>query len=101
MGSARQSLSTALCIVVIAGLLCSQVCALNCVFNGCPVSFSVPLQSGSNENGHCSRHQKDPSPPKQNDSHRCPGHFDAVVIPPSANIAATVKDTPDTLAATT
>src|SRR5947207_15270807 len=87
MRLAKYCLCASLSLVLVAGLLCSQVCAFNCAFNGCSVSFSLPLQKSTDENSHCHQHKKDTPPQKQRDSHQCAGHFDAVGLPSSGTSA--------------
>src|SRR2546422_780734 len=94
MRPAKYCLPAALSLVLVAGFLCSQVCAFNCAFNGCSVSFSVPVQKSTNENGHCHRHKENPTPQKQNDSHQCAGHFDAVGLLSSGTSAPSSGRTP-------
>jgi hypothetical protein len=97
MRPAKYFIPAAFSLVLVAGVLCSQVCAFDCAFNGCSVSFSLPVQKSTDENGHCHRHKESPTPQKQNDSHRCTGHFDAVLLPSSATSVHVSNNIPDTL----
>src|SRR5688572_21352469 len=97
MRPAKYSLASLLSLVLVAGLMYSQVCAFDCAFNGCSTSSPAPLQKSTNENGHCNRHKENPTPDKQNDSHQCLGHFDAVALRSSGTSANTSNNTPDML----
>ena len=68
-------------VVLIAGLLCSQICDINCAFYGCSLSSPVKAAEQSSEHSHCHQHKQSPSPQERRPSHDCPGHFDALTRP--------------------
>ena len=94
MGVAKYPLALALSLVLIAGLLCSQMCDLNCAFYGCSISSAAPNSENTNEHAHCHQHKKGSVPQKHNDSHQCSGHFDAVLLGSSGSSAYTLHQIP-------
>src|SRR3977135_2117855 len=82
-----------LSLVLINGLLSSQVCAFNCAFNGCSIT-SAPAQKSTNENAHCHQHKKDSAPQKQGDSRPCAAHFEAIGLPSSGTSAPSSSNPP-------
>jgi len=75
-------LSIAISPVLITGLLLSQICAFNCAFNGCSTSAQATTQNAE-QRAPCHQHKKSTTTPQNRDSHRCAGHFDALVLPSS------------------
>ena len=94
MGIAKYPLALALSLVLIAGLLCSQICAFNCAFYGCCISSPVPASENTNEHAHCHQHKENTAPQKHNDSHQCAGHFDAVALVSSGTSAYRLHQIP-------
>jgi hypothetical protein len=68
-------------MVLIAGLLCSQICDINCAFYGCSLSSPVKAAEDRSEHSHCHQHQQNPKPQERSHSRQCPGHFDALTLP--------------------
>jgi hypothetical protein len=72
MRLARYQLAVIVLLALIAGFSFSQVCALNCSFNGC----SEPKKaSRQNERpGHCHQSESQPGPDEPHKSSGCPSH---------------------------
>src|SRR5437763_16807773 len=82
-------------MVLIAGLLCSQICDLNCAINGCSLSSPVKAAEQSSEHAHCHQHKQNPKPQERGHSRECPGHFDALTLPsPFVASAYSLHSTP-------
>ena len=87
MGVANHPSGSALSLVLMAGLLCSQICAFTCSLNGCSKSTTARAPAASNAHSHCHQQQNKP-PQKNNDSSPCAGHFDAVALGASSRISS-------------
>jgi hypothetical protein len=88
MQTAKYSLAVAMSFVLIAWLLCSQVCDLNCTVYGCSISASAPTEApkSSAPHSHCHNHDSKQAPQsKQRQAPSCPGHFDIAARTPSLN----------------
>ena len=94
MRAAKYLLAGALSLVLIAGMLGSQICDYNCALHGCSLSFPVPTSQNTNERAHCHQHKQNTAPQKHNDSQQCVGHFDAVALASSRAPAYTVHQVP-------
>ncbi len=92
MGVAKYPLALALSLVLIAGLLCSQICALNCAFYGCSLSASSKKSENAGTHAHCHQPKDNQSPQNHNDSHPCPGHFDSVAVSATSASAHTLNN---------
>ena len=89
MGVVKYLGGPALSLVLVAGILCAQICAFNCSFYGCSISSSVPISENTNEHEHCHQHKENTAPQKHNDSPQCAGHFDAAALASSRKSAYT------------
>jgi hypothetical protein len=88
MRATKYPLAVLAAIVLIAGLLCSQICDINCAFYGCSLSSPVKAAEESSEHSHCHQHKQNPKPQERSHSRECHGHFDALILPsPSAATA--------------
>ncbi|HJQ69240.1 MAG TPA: hypothetical protein VKA70_09720 [Blastocatellia bacterium] len=83
MRSARYQLAVVVSIALIAGLLYSQVCALNCTVYGCSTPASATDKS--DQPAHCHEQQSEPAPSHPDDRRDCPAHAEL-----SALISSTV-----------
>ena len=83
MRSARYQLAVVVSIALIAGLLYSQVCALNCTLYGCLTPSRATEES--DQSGHCHEQQSEPAPSRPGNQPDCPAHSEL-----SALISSTV-----------
>jgi hypothetical protein len=67
--------------LLVAGLLCSQICDFNCSFYGCSLSSPLKASEESSEDTHCHQHKQAPEPQEKNSPSQCPGHFNAFALP--------------------
>src|SRR4051812_10011140 len=87
MRATKYPLAVLASIVLIAGLLCSQICDINCGFYGCSLSSPVKAAEESSQPSHCHQHQQNPKPQERGHSRECPGHFDVFTLP-SASVTS-------------
>ena len=87
MRVAKYLSAPALSLVLVVGLLGSQICAFNCSLYGCSVPSPVQTSANSSEHSHCHQRQKTTAPQKHNGSPQCAGHFDAVALASSRSSA--------------
>ena len=78
---------SALSLVMMAGLLCSHICAFTCSLNGCSKSTTARAPAASNAHSHCHQQQNN-TPQRNNNSSPCTGHFDAVALGASSRISS-------------
>jgi len=81
MRATKYPLAVLAVIVLVVGLLCAQMCDINCAFYGCPLSSPVKAAEQSSEHAHCHQHKQSPKPQEGGQSRECPGHFDALTLP--------------------
>ena len=81
MRATKYPLAVLAVVVLIAGLLCAQICDINCAFYGCSLSSPVKAAEESSEHAHCHQHKQSPKPQERGPSRECPGHFDALTLP--------------------
>ena len=81
MRATKYPLAVLAAVVLIAGLLCAQVCDINCAFYGCALSSPVKAAEESGEHSHCHQHQQSPRPQERGQSRECPGHFEVLPLP--------------------
>ena len=82
-----------LVIVLVGGLLCSQICDFNCAFYGCSNSSPIKAAEESSEHSHCHQHKQNPKPQERNGSRECSGHFDALALrSPSITSASDLRN---------
>ena len=88
MTAVRGALAFVVLLLLNSAALCSQICDFNCAFYGCSLSSPVKASEDSSEHASCHHHKKQiPTPQKRNDSHHCPGHFDAAAVLSSPTIS--------------
>jgi hypothetical protein len=81
MRATKYPLAALASAVLIAGLLCAQMCDINCSLNGCSLSSPVKAAEESSEHSHCHQHKQNPKPQERGPSRECPGHFDSLTLP--------------------
>ena len=81
MRATKYPLAVLASIVLIAGLLCAQICDINCAFYGCSLSSTVKASEESSQPSHCHQHKQTRKPQERSHSRECPGHFDALTLP--------------------
>jgi hypothetical protein len=81
MRATKYPLAVLASVVLIAGLLCAQICDINCTLYGCALSSPVKAADESSEHSHCHEHKENPRPQERGHSRECPGHFDSTTLP--------------------
>jgi hypothetical protein len=96
MRATKYPLAVLASVVLIVGLLCSQICDINCAFYGCSLSSPMKAAEESSQPSHCHQHKQNPKPQERSHSRECPGHFDALILPsPSAASAYSLHHAAD------
>jgi hypothetical protein len=81
MRATKYPLAVLAVVVLTTGLLCAQICDINCAFYGCSLSSPVKAAEEGSEHSHCHQHKQNPLPQERGHSRECPGHFDALTLP--------------------
>jgi hypothetical protein len=82
MLTARRFLAIAGSLFLSLGVLCSQVCDTSCAFNGCASAAPAPVPEHGDT--HCSQHDPESAPQKNNDPAACQTHAEAAALKPSS-----------------